>query len=402
MPVRPAAQRPSLVLCFAILLAATVGYQWIYCFSTTNNDLTGLFFCGAQIPHPPELEHSGYHYQDSPGYDGQMYRLIAHDPFQTKGYWKYLDDPKLRGGRIFISLVAGIVGGHSVGGVDIAYVVLVDLFLIFGGIFFVLLTEGHCSRWTAIALYLAIPAVIASTDRMLLDGPSIAGFLAVLYLLRESKYRVLVAVLIVLPVIRETNLAIVAGIVLIYLLRGNFRVAVAAGAAALPGIAWLAYNGTHTPETTIVHQISFPLLPHIRRLFTAADLPLPPFANHAMQAIDVLSMGALLLTFGLIVVEAWRVWRDRRSGSLRAFPSSAAIVTIPSAIGLSFASGPEILVSPYGFLRVNSVLCTWAILHLLQRENRQNRAWIASYALVCSMGIGVYRVKPVLSFLANL
>ena len=52
----------------------------------------GCSLPGAQAHRPPDLARPGYVYPQSAGYDGQFYRLAAHDPLGRKGYWAYMDD----------------------------------------------------------------------------------------------------------------------------------------------------------------------------------------------------------------------------------------------------------------------------------------------------------------------
>ena len=57
---------------------------------------TGLFCTGASLPVPPELDAGTVRSVHPIGYDGQMYRYIAHDPFFQRDYARYVDDDRLR------------------------------------------------------------------------------------------------------------------------------------------------------------------------------------------------------------------------------------------------------------------------------------------------------------------
>jgi hypothetical protein len=411
-----APRKLPLLACFGILLAITAGYQWFYCYASANGEISGLFFSGTRIPEPPELERYGFHYQGSIGYDGQMYRMIAHDPFRKKGYWNYVDDPRLRGERILIPFAAGLLGGDSITAVDFWYVAIVDILVALGGVCFVLLADGCCSRLSLIALYCIVPAVVASTDRMVLDGPSVAGFVAVLLFHRKGWRLPLWGVLVLLPFVRETNLAVAAGVALAYLTRRDIRAATEVAATAAPGLAWLAYISTWTPPSGATVHLSLPLLPHVLRLFAVVQRPLPLWQNRMMQAIDFIGIAALLFTFGLLVAALMKAWprpgKDEQKLRDEARVNEALII-LPTAIMLAFVGGPDVLRDVYGFMRIDSLLVTWAALHLLRYSRKTERfapfallrspLWVAAWYLsACSIGILIFRARPVADLLGKL
>lgn len=199
-----------------------VAYQFLYCYSMANGDMTGLFMTSNRARHPPGFS-SGFLYRDSGGYDGQIYRRLAHDPLDRKEYWSYLGDPRYRSRRILIPAVAAVLGGGSSGAVDFWYVAVTDILLALGGLCFIRLAEDSCSRPAAAAIYLVIPAVTASTDRMVLDGPSLAGFLALWLFVKEDRKWAAWTVLILLPLIREAGRVFTAGAWIVWLQRRDRR-----------------------------------------------------------------------------------------------------------------------------------------------------------------------------------
>ena len=343
---------------FLFLLVLTAGYQFLYCHLLPDGDLTSLFFSGALRTHPPELERSGYRYQNSTGYDGQMYRTLAHDPLSRKGYWKYLDDPRLRARRILIPAMAGLLGGSSISAVDFWYVAVTDILMALGGLWFVRLAERCCSRLAAVILYSLIPAIIASTDRMVLDGPAVAGFLAVWLFLRERRMTLLFAVLALLPLIRETGLLITVGAGIVFFRSREYRRLALAAMTTIPALLWWSFVAAHTPASGAGSLLSVPLVPQIVRLFTPVSRPVPQLVNTLLQAVDVVADTCLLLAFALL---AHTIWRELRHGRL----ADDTLLIIPVAVLAAFASGPEILKDPYAFLRVDSALIAWAALRML-------------------------------------
>lgn len=368
---------------FLILLVLTAGYQFLYCYLLPNGDLTSLFFSGTLIPHPPELERSGYRYQNSTGYDGQMYRILAHDPLSRRGYWKYLDDPRFRSRRILIPAIAGLLGGNSVAAVDFWYVAVTDILLGLGGLCFVRLAEGYCSRLSAAILYSFIPAVIASMDRMVLDGPAVAGFLAVWLFLRERRMTLLFAALALLPLIRETGVLINVGAGIVFLRSREYRHLALAALTTVPALLWWSFAAAHTPASEASGLLSVPLVPQIVRLFTPVSRPVAPLVNLLLQAVDLVADTCLLLAFALL---AHTIWREIRQGRL----ADDTLLIIPAAVLAAFASSPDILKDPYGFMRIDSALITWAALRMLTVRP----LFAAAYLPASSAGVFMFWARP--------
>ena len=90
VPMRMAALAAALVLAWT---AARVHYVF-------GGNWTALFYTGPQFHLPPELDANTYRFRGEVGYDGQMYRLLAHDPFLRKGYALNTDYPQTRSRRI--------------------------------------------------------------------------------------------------------------------------------------------------------------------------------------------------------------------------------------------------------------------------------------------------------------
>jgi hypothetical protein len=66
-----------------------------------GDNWSALFYHVEIFPLPPELEAGTYHVHGG-GYDGQFYRLLAHDPLLQEGYAQYADAPQLRFRRILV------------------------------------------------------------------------------------------------------------------------------------------------------------------------------------------------------------------------------------------------------------------------------------------------------------
>ena len=371
-----------------LLLAITIGYQALYCYGSLGGDWTGLFYSGDLMARPPELA-SGFEFHDSRGYDGQQYRVLAHDPLNRKGYWKYLDDARFRSRRILIPAAAALLGAGSRGAVDFWFVAIVDVSLALGGLCFVLLADDVCPRLATIVIYSAIPAVVASTDRMVLDGPSLAAFLAAWLFLRQKRWGALWAVLACAPLVRESGILLNAGVALVFLHRRDVRGALTAGATALPTLAWWWGGALHTAASGAGVLLSIPLVPQIMRAFHLEQRPVAAWQNVVFQATDLAASLCLLAAFGLV---AAKLWRGLRQNAM----DDDVLLVLPSAVLAAFASGAEIVAEPYSFARVDSVLLAWAGLTLLA-EGRRLAAY--TYLPACGSGLLLFRVLPLWQFL---
>lgn len=389
---------PGLLLCILLFLAFVPAYQLLYSYSITNGDPSGLFLTGGILPRVPELQDHTYYYENSYGYDGQMYRILAYDPLLRRNFTKYVDDPRYRGRRILIPALAGtfgdifsrLLGSPPVRTTDICYVVILDFLLAWGCWYFVRLTEAFCPPWLAVTLYCLLPGVVASADRMLVDGSGVAGLAAALVLYREKKHGTLMVVLTLLALTRETNVMLTAGIFLTYVGTRQYRRAVASAATLIPLALWSVYLTTRTAPSGALNALSLPILPHIRRLLTPLVRPIPAWENTLTQTIDILALLCLFVAFALFAHVAWRALRSRDW-------SDEVWIVLPAVLLAAISSYPGILVEPYAFMRVDSVLLTWATWRLLMR----GRAVGATYLLVGTLGIIMFRVSPVFTFFSH-
>src|SRR5258708_4449169 len=67
--------------------AATVHFNY-------GGNWTALFCIGGKSPMPPPLLSGAWIFPGSAGYDGQYYRLVAHDPWMRSGLSRFVDTPE--------------------------------------------------------------------------------------------------------------------------------------------------------------------------------------------------------------------------------------------------------------------------------------------------------------------
>ncbi len=370
---------------FLSFLVVTALWQGVYCRKRARGDWSALFFTGELMPRPPDLR-AGYVYPHSTGYDGQMYRLVAHDPLLRHGYGRFLDDTRLRYQRILVPGFAALLGGRSPEAVDFWYIAIVDLLLACGGVWFLVLADGLGPPWLAAVIYLLIPAVVASTDRMLVDGPMLAVTLGAWIYFGERRLGPLLFCLAALPLIRETGICITVGVAAAFLAQHRFREMWWTGLSTAPFLGWAWFLARRTPPSPETSQIAVPLWPQIARLFTPFPRPAPPPWDLILESLDQIAVLCLLLTFLGVAVVAAGEWQ---SGGLK--PQTWLV--LPMAAAAMFFSGPRLLADSYGFMRYISVVMAWLELRLLPARPRLALA----YVTVSVLALLVYRGAIVMS-----
>ena len=153
------------------LLAALAVLAWFTLTVNANyrGNWTGLFCCGRLYPVPPDLEARTFRFENSLGYDGQLYRIVAHDPWATRGLVEYIDAPALRWRRIFVPAIAwGLAFGNS-DYIDQAYIFTVLAFCGVGVYALAGWLQLHSRDPVHGLWFLLFPGTLISIDRMTVD-----------------------------------------------------------------------------------------------------------------------------------------------------------------------------------------------------------------------------------------
>ena len=311
---------------------------------------TGLFCTGASLPVPPELDAGTVRSVHPIGYDGQMYRYIAHDPFFQRDYARYVDDDRLRYRRILVPVAAFVLAGGRQSLIDYSFV-LVILLSVFAGCYwsscyFVL--HGRSSWWGLV--FLLVPATITSMDRMLVDATLAALFAGFLLYSERHHTRGLLAVCLLASLTRETGLFFAAAVVLAALLKRDFRRAAIFGAALMPAAAWAVFVFNRTRPSSVYSLATYPLLGHLQRFLVFRSDP-ALWVQTILRVTDILALTGLLVCLGLAV---YAILRERG----REIQICIGLFVI---LGLVLGS-PYYLIEPYGYARPISPLLLFLML----------------------------------------
>jgi hypothetical protein len=301
-PLIPAGWALAAMLVFLLWQFLTVHYN-------RGGNWTALFLTGQDFTVPPELKPGTYLFPGK-GYDGEMYRYVAHDVLRERGYERYIDGPAQRYRRLLIPALAYLLAGGYQPWIDASYIAVVALFVFLGSYWL--------SRWAVLsgahpawALgFLATPAAVISMDRMTVDV-ALAAFTVgfAVYLQDDSRWKLFV-VLLLACLVRETGLLLVGGMWLFDLARRQFARVALWTLAALPMLAWYWFiRGTFTEKTRFGAPTWFANkwgLGLIQRMFEPPRYPLPPFMETVARGADSLALLGILLAAILAIVFFFR------------------------------------------------------------------------------------------------
>ncbi|HEY1342895.1 MAG TPA: hypothetical protein VGF59_35575, partial [Bryobacteraceae bacterium] len=152
----------------AVATAALFGWQFATVHANYQGNWTALFCIGGNFHRPPELNHGVYVFPDSPGYDGQWYRAVAHDPWMRAGLWRFVDMPE-RCQRILLPATAWLMAFGRPEWVDRTYILAV-LFFLFAGVWITSEWSAYQKRspWWGLA-FAVLPGTLITMDRMTVD-----------------------------------------------------------------------------------------------------------------------------------------------------------------------------------------------------------------------------------------
>lgn len=347
-----AAAGTALVLLWLVL---TVRYNY-------GGNWTGLFCTGAKQRVPAGLLAEKIHtFPASWGYDGQFYHYIAHDPLGRTQLPTYIDAPQLRYPRILVPALAYLVVLGQARFIDAGYFTVVLGFVFLGCFWtsrFAELRQRH-PLWGF--LFLAVPSVLISIDRMTVDVALAALCVGLALFAAEGRNRPLLLLLIAAPLVRETGPALTAAYCLWVLLRGESRRAIYGALTILPFAIWCLYVKLHFVARGLGPLLSPPLRDLAGVLLHPNSYPWSPAMNAIVVSADLLALAGSLAAIGLAF----------RFGVKRSGPLWEYMLLATGVVGLALAlfAIRGVWVQAYAHARVLSVLFVPLALRSLERRS---------------------------------
>lgn len=318
----------------ALALAAVLG-MLLWQFTTVHfnyaGNWTALFCISPDWPRPAFSASETLYTFPGSGYDGQMYHLIAHDPFIRRGAVAAMDDPPLRYRRILVPALAWALALGRDSAIHFTYFA-VFLGFVFLGVYWLARAMELHGRHPAWGLMFALmPGVVVSMDRMTVDvglAALTAGF--VLYCDAPSRWKLLL-ILTCAALTRETGLLLTASYGVFLLSRRRVADLIWTAATALPAMLWYVYVSRHTPTSGATPPLAnmstlIPLGGWIERVVHPVAYNLPHWPALAATELDYVALVGVGLMLGHAAWLAWqRLW-NARAAAIYVFAAAIALV----------------------------------------------------------------------------
>lgn len=346
-------RRGACALVAALSVALVLTWSAVRVHYIDGGNWTALFCSGADFREPPELD-AGTYRVPRRGYDGQFYRLLAHDPFLDKGYARYVDEPQYRFRRCLVPMSAWLLALGQPAWIDRAYIAVEMIFIALGAYWFarLMVRRGRTPLWGL--LFLVMPATLASFDRMLLDGPLTALFAGFLLYCEEERWNRVWVLAMLAGLTRETGLLLPAALVANRLVLRDWRGAARFALCAIPTLAWYAFLAVRLPGGGPLPEIGIPVWGLLRRLLFFR-LDVDPMKQVVLRVTDFLALAGLIAC--VILTALW----------LRKHPEPVATCVALYAC-LASMLGPPVLEDPFAFARVVSPLVLWIAIEAVARK----------------------------------
>src|SRR5579863_7687386 len=244
------AGRARVSMTWAVLaLFFFVLWQFLTVHYNRAGNWTALFLTGADVATPPDLSPGTYKFPGT-GFDGQMYRYVAHDLFMQRGYVKYLDGPAERYDRILVPALAYFLVAGYQPWIDASYIAVIAIFAMLGAYWL--------SQWAVLAgrhpawalAFLLVPATLISMDRMTVDVALAAFTVAFAFYWRTGASTKLFVVLMLACLVRETGVFLAGGCCLVEFFSRRWVRAAVWASTALPAAGWYLFIHRVLPDHT--------------------------------------------------------------------------------------------------------------------------------------------------------
>jgi hypothetical protein len=353
----------------AILGLAAVLFLWAWQFLTVHynygGNWTALFCIRPGMPVPPFLKNENlYIFEGTQGYDGQVYHLIAHDPWMRKGSADAIVGVAFRYQRIFVPALAWTIALGQDRWIHPAYFSVI-LGFAFLGVYWLALFAVRMGMQPAWGLgFVITPATITSIDRMTIDIALAAltvGF--ALYAEGKTPRWKVIAVLTCAALTRESAIPIIGAYAIYLFTKRRFVDCVWAGATALPALAWYIYLAQRDRSSLASYFDWVPFAGLVERLIHPVIYSLSPFKNAAGIVFDYIALAGVVIALALAMRMAIQRQWSPLAASVYALALAAMIARSRSIWEDAYAFGRPF--TPLMLLVAMQYLARWRWLALV-------------------------------------
>jgi hypothetical protein len=337
-------QRRRLECLTYAILASILGLAWqaTLVHSLYGGNWSALFYHGSEgrgLPDEPAFAGT-YLFQKDIGFDGQYYRIVAHDPFRTRDNLRYLDIPVMRYRRILVPALAyGLACGRQPY-IDAGFIATILLFL-FLGVYWLARYAVLCDRtakwgWA----FLLAPATLAGLERGAVDTVLTSLTIGFAVYLREQSRYCLLLVLVAAGLCRETGLCLALACAAVSFLKKDWKGLILSWASTLPALGWYVFVQMRSPNSYSPTLLRLPLTDLVQTMIHH-DVSYIKFGAFFVQFAYYAAVCGMLLAFFLSIWLSSKGWTGADGLAALAF----------TMIGL-LLQPPGLWLQPYHFGRV--------------------------------------------------
>ncbi len=319
---------------------------------------TGLFCIRDTMPLPAFLRSENlWFFKGSDGYDGQVFHLIAHDPWMKRGTFQSFPDASFRYQRIFVPALAWLLAFGQDRWIHTAYYTEILAFVFLGVYWTARFAErvGIAPAWGL--AFVLTPAAIVSIDRMVADI-ALAAFIAGFAFFWHTKaIWPILTIFVFAGLTRETALPIIAAYALYQLTERRFGLAILAAITALPTILWYAYLFDPKLQVAVGFVNRVPFAGFAERIVHPFPYTLTPAKTLACEAADLVALAGIALAMIFVLRMA-----------LRKEWNALAAAVYASTLAIVFLKSRSVWEDAYAFGRVLTPFLFLTMLHELARR----------------------------------
>ena len=296
--------KKNLVYFYAALIILFYGFGLTKHTIRHENKITSLFYFGSNFAFPDIIETQGiYIFQDSDGYDGQFYLLVAMDPFFSRGFSDFVDNPGYRYTRILLPFMSYLLTFRQPSLIPYTYILINLAGLVLGCYYFIRIIRFYNAGDFYVLVYAISLGMYIAMKRMLPDAFSInLMVIAIYYYLVGHNRRFLI--FITLSVLAKETMVLVPISFFLSAVWREKKIGAASLAHLIPSVVLLVWvvilhlELNSVPPATNMENLTMPFLGMARRV----GLLINVFPKGWIDLMNILVIACLAIYFLLSLV----------------------------------------------------------------------------------------------------